>query len=93
MIKIDKDKIIKNISAFLQFQRKMGYGFSQADIAEETGITQYQLSNYENGKMMPSLPALVALANMFDVSIDYMVGRCQNSEAHKTSRTIKYLED
>lgn len=93
MIKTDKEKITKNISAFMQYQRKMGYDISQPEIAKETGLTQSQLSNYENGKMVPSLPAIIAIADMFDVSIDYLVGRCQNREAHKTIRMMKYRED
>lgn len=90
MIKTDNAAITKNISTFLQYQR---CGISQTEIARQTGIPQYQLSNYENGKSIPSLPAIIALADMFDVSIDYLVGRCGNREAHKSTRTIKYLED
>ena len=93
MIKTDTGKILKNISAFLQWQRKAGYDMSQPEIAKATGLTQSQLSNYENGRAIPSLPAIIALADMFDVSIDYLVGRCGNREAHKTQRQIKYKED
>ena len=93
MIKTDKNKITRSVSAFMQYQRKLGFGVYQPEIAEQTGITQSQLSNYENEKMIPSLPAIIALADMFDVSIDYLVGRCENSQAHKTSKTIKYLEE
>lgn len=93
MIKFDREKVIRNISAFMKHQRKFGYGMFQTDISRETGIPQYQLSNYETGKSIPSLPAIIAIADMFDVSIDYLVGRCQNREAHKTSRMMKYRED
>lgn len=89
MIKTDKAKIAKSLSAFLQYQRG---GVSQTEISRQTGIPQYQLSNYEHGKALPSLPAIIALADMFDVSIDYLVGRCGNREAHKTQKTTKYLE-
>ena len=89
MIKTDKAKIAKSLSSFLQYQRG---GVSQTEITRKTGIPQYQLSNYEHGKALPSLPAVIALAEMFDVSIDYLVGRCGNREAHKTQKTIKYLE-
>jgi len=81
------------LGAFLVYQRKMGYGFTQHEIARRTGLTQAQLSNYENGKTLPSMSAIIAIADLLDVSIDYMLGRCQNREAHKTTRTIKYLED
>ena len=93
MIKFDRENVAKNISAFMQYQRRAGYGLFQTDIAKETGISQHQLSEYEHGKALPSLPAIIALADMFDVSIDYLVGRCGNREAHKTSRAMKYKED
>ena len=90
MIKTDKAKITKSISTFLQYQR---CGISQQEISRQTGIPQYQLSNYETGKATPSLQTIIALADMFDVSIDYLVGRCGNREAHKTSRAMKFKED
>ena len=50
----------------------------QVDVAEKTGIDQKTLSNYETGKTNPDSYALVRLANFFDVSIDYLVGRTDN---------------
>lgn len=93
MIKIDKQKVIKEISNFLYYARNKGYGLSQPDIARETGLTQSQLSNYESGKMLPSLLAAIALADMFDISLDYLVGRCENSKAHKTMKEFKHKEE
>jgi transcriptional regulator with XRE-family HTH domain len=93
LIKTDKAEVAKNIKSFLQFARKRGYCFSQPDIAKETGITRCQLSNYETGKTIPSLLAAIALADMFDISLDYLVGRCDNSQAHKTMKVWKFKED
>ena len=47
----------------------------QVDVAAATGIDQKTLSNYETGKTQPDARALVALADFFHVSIDYLVGR------------------
>lgn len=47
----------------------------QVDVAEATGIDQKTLSNYENGKTQSDARALIALADFFHVSIDYLVGR------------------
>lgn len=52
-----------------------GHGPAQVDVAEATGIDQKTLSNYENGKTQPDARALIALADFFHVSIDYLVGR------------------
>lgn len=47
----------------------------QSDLAQETGIDQRTISNYETGKTAPDAYALIKLADFFDVSIDYLVGR------------------
>jgi len=94
VIKTSKENVLKNIECFLQFSRKRGYGMYQPDISKDTGLTQSQLSNYENGKMLPSLLAAIAIADCFDVSLDYLVGRCENKLAHKTKKGLtKYKED
>ena len=47
----------------------------KTDVAEATGIDQRTLSNYETGKTNPDSFALIRLADFFDVSIDYLLGR------------------
>ncbi len=47
----------------------------QIDVANAAGIDQKTLSNYETGKTNPDSFALIKLADFFDVSIDYLVGR------------------
>lgn len=93
MIEFDREKVLKSMSVFMKHQRRFAYGMFQTDITRETGINQYQLSNYEHGKGIPSLSTIIKLADLFDVSVDYLVGRSSNREAHKTTRNIKYLED
>ena len=56
----------------------------QIDVSAATGIDQKTLSNYETGKTHPDSEALIRLADYFDVSIDYLVGRNYNhSHQHK----------
>ncbi len=47
----------------------------QIDVAAATGIDQKTLSNYETGKTNPDSYSLIRLADFFEVSIDYLVGR------------------
>ncbi len=47
----------------------------QSDLAKATGIDQRTISNYETGKTAPDAYALIKLADFFEVSIDYLVGR------------------
>ena len=50
-------------------------GKKQRETAEQlgVGIRTYQL--YEQGKNEPSIAKLIALADFFDVSMDYLLGR------------------
>ena len=48
---------------------------NQKELAELLNITQTQVSYYEKGKAVPPFHSLIALADYFSVSIDYLVGR------------------
>lgn len=50
-------------------------GISQADLGEILGVTRWSVLNYEAGKNRPDYDGLIALADFFDVSLDYLVGR------------------
>ena len=63
----------------------------QADLAKATGIDQRTISNYETGKTNPDSDALIKLADFFDVSIDYLVGR-KRFDTPKSTERIKLIE-
>ena len=44
-------------------------------VAELLGMTYRNYQRYENGLIEPSLSTLIALADYFQVSLDYLVGR------------------
>ena len=60
----------------LKEQRKL-YGLTQRDMAERLGISQPSYIRYENGSAEPSLESLVKIADTFDVSVDYLLGRAE----------------
>lgn len=47
--------------------------WSQAELGEKIGADSQRISRYENGRLTPSLAAIVRLAEALDVSIDYLV--------------------
>ena len=54
---------------------------SQAKLATALGdVKQPVLARYELGTIMPSYPVLVKIADYFDVSADYLLGRTDNPE-------------
>ena len=63
----------------------------QSDLARATGIDQRTISNYETGKTLPDAFALITLADFFDVSIDYLVGRTQH-DISSNEKKLKLIE-
>lgn len=55
-------------------QRKL-FRLTQSAMAEKLGITQPSYIRYENGSAEPSQECLVKIADIFDVSVDYLLGR------------------
>ncbi len=55
-------------------QRKINK-LTQRQVAEYLGISQPSYIRYENGQSEPTLTNLVKLADLFDVSVDYLLGR------------------
>ena len=49
--------------------------FTQAEVAKRVGITQFTYCNYENGKTQPDFDILIKIADLYNVSIDYLLGR------------------
>lgn len=54
---------------------RMRQQMSQDDLAPYLNICRQTLSNYEIGKRLPDIDMLIKLADIFDVSIDALVGR------------------
>ena len=48
-------------------------GLSQEQLADRLGVTRQSVSKWESGAAMPELNKLVALSELFGVSVDYLV--------------------
>lgn len=57
-------------------------GISQKQIAQELKISDRNYQRYEYGTVEPVASTLVSLADYFDVSIDYLVGRSDDPKRH-----------
>ena len=47
----------------------------QSEVAKAVGVTQQCVSEWENGKTEPTLTCLWKIADLFDVSVDELIGR------------------
>ncbi|HHV30479.1 helix-turn-helix domain-containing protein [Acetivibrio mesophilus] len=66
---------------------------SQKDIADYLGITRQAVASYELAKREPDYEVLKKLADYFDVSIDYLLGRanCRDVNAITIGKNIDLI--
>lgn len=53
---------------------------TQVQVAEFLKVTPRAYQYYEGGNHIPELPKLIALADFYDVSLDYLIGRSETRE-------------
>ena len=58
-------------------------GITQISLQMKTGIEQALLSKYENGERVPPTETLMLLADFYDVSMDYIMGRTDNPKINR----------
>ncbi len=63
-------------------QLKNERGLLQKDIARDVGLALRTYQYYETGQRKPDSDTLIALADYFDVSLDYLVGRSDDPTHH-----------
>ena len=49
--------------------------YRQIDVAKKLNMSQQQYQKYEGGNVTPSINILVAIAELYDISVDYLLGR------------------
>ena len=55
---------------------------TQKDVAIAVGVSERNYQDWEYGNIKPGFDALIALADYFDVSLDYLVGRSDDPTRH-----------
>jgi transcriptional regulator with XRE-family HTH domain len=66
-------------------------GWSQTDLANNSGVSRVMIGKYERGEAVPSIDAAKKIADAFEVSLDYLVGEGQNAKFDK--KTVQRLQD
>ena len=63
----------------LRKQKRM----SQTELAKSAGVSQTTVTAWETGKAEPSSSAVARLADIFNVTTDYLLGRSNKQETKK----------
>ncbi len=63
----------------LQKARKES-GLSQEELAEQLGVSRQAVSKWENDSGYPEMEKMIRLSQIYQVSLDYLVGNGQEQE-------------
>lgn len=62
---------------------RINKNIKQSELGEIVGLTYTAVSDIERGRRTTTLEKLDALADYFDVSVDYLMGRTDNPKVNK----------
>jgi len=68
-------------------------GNQQKDVAESLGISKQVYSNYELGKREPDYGMVVRIAEYFNVSTDYLLGKPDNPAPYSKTKKEPTLRE
>ncbi|MGM9640149.1 MAG: helix-turn-helix domain-containing protein [Faecousia sp.] len=58
-------------------QLRQKKGVSQMQLAEAIGVSQQSINKYENHGVEPDIRTLIAMADYFGTSVDYLIGHTE----------------
>ena len=73
-------------------QLRVAANLQQTDIIKRLSLSSTRYSQYESGKRRPDYELLIEFANLYGVSIDYLLGRNTISNTSHTSATCSAEE-
>ena len=65
-------KIVERLNYLMKIE-----SITQYALTKKLGICQSTVSNWLHGKKEPSIESLWKLADFFDVTVDYLIGRAE----------------
>lgn len=68
---------MKELYAFSKIikELRLQFNYTQKDVAKKLEISYQAYQSYELGLTVPSLENFIKLADLFDVSLDFLIGR------------------
>lgn len=83
---------MENFGDRLRAIRK-GLGMTQMQLSDKTGLSQSNINTWERNRSLPLPDGLIALADCFGCSIDYLLGRESEEGAVIISHGIELSND
>ncbi|QAY68141.1 helix-turn-helix domain-containing protein [Paenibacillus protaetiae] len=68
-------------------------GWTQEQTAGKLGISRASLSHYEKNRREPDTETMAKFADLYQVTIDYLVGRTNNPQATLSEEVQGFVDD
>ncbi|WP_440896397.1 helix-turn-helix transcriptional regulator [Amphibacillus sp. Q70] len=80
IVTIVSDKMAaQQLAANIKYYRKQ-YNWTQQQLANELKISRSVIAKWENGDVLPDLPALIKLSQVFHQTIDHLLGMNEHAD-------------
>lgn len=86
--KASKFKGFNNVLAVRLRQLMKGKEITQQELAEKTGCSRQAIAQYMDGSNAPNIDKLILIAEFFNVSIDYLVGKDKEQTEEELVQSI-----
>ena len=76
-LKIKESDLMKTSNVFPKRLKELRLkkGLTQTELGEKVGVKQNTFTNWENGKREPNFENLIKIADLLEVSVDWLFGR------------------
>ena len=76
-LKIKESELMKTSNIFPQRLKELRLKkvLTQTELGKKLGVKQSTFTNWENGKREPNFETLIKLADLLEVSVDFLLGR------------------
>lgn len=70
---------------------RLSHNLNQVEMAKKLCVTKQTISNWENNYILPSIEMLTKIADYFNVSTDYLLGREQGKTINVSELTAEQI--
>ncbi|AEH46326.1 MAG: transcriptional regulator [Parageobacillus thermoglucosidasius] len=85
-------KKMRKLGEKLKYLRKQ-HNWTQEQLAQHLNISRSQISKWENGELLPDVQSLEKLSNLYEVSIDFLIGKHTTKKELLREMNLLYQTD
>ena len=71
------------------FNLRRQNGFSQEELADKCGVSRQAIAKWENEESLPTIEKLILIADLYNVSLDELVGRNEKDKYEQLRELLK----